>query len=60
MYLTTIVLMGHCILRSERCLFRFPASDAGYAPNPFFFAKPGNILNIGTAIKAVVCIEAVL
>ena len=47
MYLTTVVPVGHCILRSERCLFSFPASDA-------FFARPGNILNVGTAIKATV------
>ena len=54
MYLTTVVPVGHCILCSERCLFSFPAGDAGYPPNPFFIARPGNILNIGTAIKAVV------
>ena len=36
MYLTAVVPVGHCILRSERSLFSFHVSDAGYAPNPFF------------------------
>ena len=42
------------MLRFEWCVCSFPASDAGHASNPFFSARPGNILNIGTAIKAVV------
>ena len=36
MYLTTVVPVGHCILRSEQCLFSFPASVAGYAQILFF------------------------
>ena len=54
MYLTTVVPVGHCILCSEQCLFSFPASDSGYAQILFFVARPGNVLNIGTTIKAIV------
>ena len=39
MYLTTVVPVGHCILRSEECLFSFPTSDAGYAQILFFFLQ---------------------
>ena len=53
MYLTTVVPVGHCILAWNSVYLVFPPVMLDM-PKSFFFARPGNVLNIGTTIKAIV------